>query len=104
MVWNIHTAAGAQNQFWVEHDFVKSGLIVLNDELTVNIPAASKVKLKTEPGFEPAIKEQDGRRIYSWKHANLKSDTERDEEEEKEKENKKDEEEEEKEESGRNSS
>ncbi|HSD44993.1 MAG TPA: DUF3857 domain-containing protein, partial [Pyrinomonadaceae bacterium] len=98
MIWTIHTAL-ARDQFWVEHDFVKRGLIVLNDELTVNIPAASKVKLKTEPGFEPAIKEQNGpdaRRIYTWKHANLKSDTEREEEEQKAKENKNADDEEEK--------
>jgi tetratricopeptide (TPR) repeat protein len=97
MVWTIHTAL-ARDQFWVEHDFVKRGMIVLNDELAVNIPAASKVKLKAEPDFEPTIKEQDGRRIYSWKHANLKSETEREEEEEKASENKKDDDEEEKDE------
>src|SRR5689334_1750741 len=78
MVWTVHTPF-AQNHFWAEHDFIKKGAIVLADELTINIPAASKVKLKTEPGFEPAIKEQDGRRIYSWKHANLKPDSEEDE-------------------------
>jgi tetratricopeptide (TPR) repeat protein len=72
LVWNIHTPL-AQNHFWVEHDFVTKDVIVLDDELTVNIPAASKVKLKTEPGFEPTIKEQNDRRIYTWKHANLKS-------------------------------
>ncbi|HKR12404.1 MAG TPA: DUF3857 domain-containing protein [Pyrinomonadaceae bacterium] len=82
MIWNVHTAL-VQSHFWVEHDFVKSGVIVLNDELTVNIPSASKVKLKTEPGFEPATREDNDRRIYSWKHANLKSDTD---EEEKDKE------------------
>jgi len=96
MVWTIHTAL-ARDQFWVEHDFVKRGMIVLNDELAVNIPAASKVKLKNEPGFEPSIKEQDGRRIYSWKHANLKSENEREEEEEKARENKSDDDEEDKE-------
>jgi hypothetical protein len=41
------------------------------------------VKLKTEPGFEPAIKEESDRRIYLWKHSNLKPASE---EEEKEKE------------------
>jgi tetratricopeptide (TPR) repeat protein len=71
MVWTVHTPL-AQNHFWVEHDFVKKGVIVLNDELTVNIPAASKVKLKNEPGFEPAIKDETDRRVYHWKHANLK--------------------------------
>ena len=93
MVWTIHSAL-ARDQFWVEYDFLKRGMIVLNDEMAVNIPAASKVKLKTEPGFEPTVKEQDGRRIYSWKHANLKSETEREEEEEKARENKSDDEEE----------
>jgi tetratricopeptide (TPR) repeat protein len=82
IVWTIHTPL-AQNHFWVEHDFIKKGVIVLDDQLTVNIPAASKVKLKTEAGFDPAVKEQEGRRIYSWKHANLKPDSE---EQEKEKE------------------
>ena len=80
LVWTVHTAL-APNHFWVEHDFVKDGVIVLNDELVVNIPAGGKVKLKTEAGFEPAIKEQDGRRIYSWKHANLKPDSDKEEEE-----------------------
>jgi tetratricopeptide (TPR) repeat protein len=79
IVWTIHTAL-AKDHFWVEHDFVKRGLIVLDDQLTVNIPAASKVKLKTEPGFDPAIKEQDGRRVYSWKHSNLKPESEIEEE------------------------
>jgi tetratricopeptide (TPR) repeat protein len=82
VVWTIHTAL-AKDHFWVEHDFVKRGVIVLDDELTINIPSASKVKLKTEPGFEPSIKEQDGRRVYSWKHANLKPDSEEEEEKEK---------------------
>ena len=75
LVWTVHTPL-AQNHFWAEHDFIKKGAIVLDDELTINIPSESKVKLKTEPGFEPAIKEQDGRRIYSWKHAQLKPDSE----------------------------
>src|SRR6185369_5172574 len=75
LVWTVHTPL-AQNHFWAEHDFIKKGVIVLDDELTINIPSESKVKLKTEPGFEPAIKEQDGRRIYSWKHAQLKPDSE----------------------------
>lgn len=80
MIWNIQTPL-AQNQFWLEHYFVTKTLIVLDDQLTVNIPAASKVKLKTEPGFEPTIKEDADRRIYSWKHANLKPASEEKEKE-----------------------
>ncbi|HET8783404.1 MAG TPA: DUF3857 domain-containing protein [Pyrinomonadaceae bacterium] len=77
LVWNIHSPL-AQNHFWVEHDFISSGPIVINDELTVNIPAASKVKLKTEPGYDATIKEENGRRIYSWKHAQLKKESDDD--------------------------
>lgn len=80
LVWNIHSPL-AQNHFWVEHDFVTRGPIVLNDELTVSIPAASKVKLKTETGYDAAIKEVDGRRIYTWKTAKLKRDADEDEKE-----------------------
>lgn len=80
MVWNIQTPL-AQNQFWLEHYFVKRNLIVLDDQLTVNIPAASKVKLKTEPGFDPTVKEESDRRIYLWKHSNLKPASEEDEKE-----------------------
>jgi tetratricopeptide (TPR) repeat protein len=75
MVWTLHTPL-AQNHFWLEHSFVTRSLIVLDDQLTVNIPAASKVKLKTEPGFEPTIKDEGDRRVYSWKHSNLKSESE----------------------------
>ena len=80
-VWTIHTPL-AQNHFWVEHDFIKKGVIVLDDQLTINIPGASKVKLKTEPDFDPTVKEEDGRRIYSWKHANLKPDSEQEDKDE----------------------
>ena len=92
LVWNIHSAL-AQNHFWVEHDFVTRGPIVLNDELTVNIPATSKVKLKTEPGYDPTIKDDKDRRVYTWKQAKLKRDSDEDE---KEKEKAEDEETEEK--------
>src|SRR5215203_2433953 len=57
MVWTIHTPL-ARNHFWLAHNFITKGLIILKDELSVNIPAGSKVKLKTEPGFEPTIKEE----------------------------------------------
>lgn len=74
IVWKVETPI-ALNQFWLEHNFIMRDVIVLDDELEVNIPADSKVKLKTEKGFEPAMKEQDQRKIYSWKHANLKRES-----------------------------
>jgi tetratricopeptide (TPR) repeat protein len=78
LVWTIHSPL-AKNHFWVEHDFVTRGPIVLNDELTVNIPAGSKIKLKTEPGYDPTIKDEDGRRIYTWKSSKLKRDADEEE-------------------------
>jgi hypothetical protein len=90
VVWQVHTPL-ASNHFWLEHDFLGKNLIVLDEQLEVNIPIASVVKLKTEPGFEPAIKELDGRRTYSWKHNNLKRE-DKDEKEESSKKRRSDEE------------
>lgn len=82
MAWKTHTAV-APNHFWVEHNFITAGDIVFNNELTVDLPAASKVKVKTQPGFDPpTIKEEGDRRIYAWKHANLKPDDENKKDEE----------------------
>jgi tetratricopeptide (TPR) repeat protein len=71
VVWRTTTPL-APNHFWLAHDFLKRNWIVLDERLEVNIPQGIVVKWKTEPGLDPAIKEQDGRRVYSWKHANLK--------------------------------
>src|SRR5262245_861672 len=71
VVWLI-AAALAPNHFWCEHEFLKHNWIVLDERLEVDIPQDSAVKLKTESGLDPTIKDQQGRRIYSWKHANLK--------------------------------
>jgi tetratricopeptide (TPR) repeat protein len=72
ILWQIPTPL-ARNHFWLEHDFVNPGTaIVLDEQLEVNIPLDSKVKLKTEPGKDPTIKDQDERRIYTWKYASLK--------------------------------
>jgi len=70
-IWTMHTPLAA-NHFWLNHDFITRDLIVLDESLEVNIPRDGTVKLKTEKGFDPAIKEQEGRRIYSWKNVVLK--------------------------------
>lgn len=71
-VWRVHTPL-APNHFWLAEDFSNpESLIVLDEQVEVNVPADSKVKLKTAVGFDPVIKEQDQRRVYSWKYANLK--------------------------------
>lgn len=72
IIWRMHTPL-APDHFWFEQDFSNpESLITLDDQLEVNIPRDSKVKLKTAPGFDPIIKEQDQRRIYTWKYSNLK--------------------------------
>jgi tetratricopeptide (TPR) repeat protein len=81
IVWQLHTPL-APNHFWLNHDFITRNLIVLDEQLEVNIPGESTVKLKAEKGFEPAIKEQDGRRIYNWKHVVLKREEEKDDDKE----------------------
>ncbi len=81
IVWRMHTPLAA-NHFWLNHDFITEGLIVLDEQLEVNIPRDSTVKLKTEKGFDPAIKEEEGRRIYNWKHAVLKREEEKDDDKE----------------------
>src|SRR5581483_12229685 len=73
-------AAQAPNQFWVEHNFTKEPLIVLNETLEVNIPQTSQVKLKNENGLDPVIKEENGRRIYLWKHAHPQHEDKKDKE------------------------
>jgi tetratricopeptide (TPR) repeat protein len=80
-VWRVHTPLAA-NQFWLNHDFIKSDVIVLDEQLEVNIPSDSVVKLKTESGFDPTITERGGRRIYNWKHAVLERKEEKDDDKE----------------------
>src|SRR5262245_45524021 len=82
VVWRITTPL-APNHFWFEHEFLKQNWIVLDERLEVDIPQDSAVKLKTEPGLDPIIKLQQGRRVYSWKHANLKRKEKDDEKESK---------------------
>jgi tetratricopeptide (TPR) repeat protein len=73
----------APGQFWTEYDFDKSN-IVLDDELDIDIPAGRKVTLKTKPGFDAKVSEDNGRRTYHWAGAH----TER-EDDDKEKDKKK---------------
>jgi len=81
-VSTLHTPL-AGHQFWLSHDFLTKELIVLDEQLEINIPRDSKVKLKTKAGLDPTIKEQNERRVYTWKGANLKRPEKDDEKERK---------------------
>jgi tetratricopeptide (TPR) repeat protein len=80
VVWQIQTPLAANN-FWLTYDFIKRDAIVLDEQLAVNIPKDSVIKLKTEKGFDPAITEETGRRVYLWKHSVLKREEEKDDKE-----------------------
>jgi tetratricopeptide (TPR) repeat protein len=77
VIWRTTTPL-APNHFWLEHNFIVSGAIVLDERLEISIPQAKAVKLKVEPGLDPTIIEENGRRIYSWKHASLKREEKND--------------------------
>ena len=67
MVTTIHTPLAA-GQFWTEYGF-NDEAIVLDEQLDIDVPAARRLTLKLRPGFDPSIKEADGRRVYHWTHA-----------------------------------
>jgi hypothetical protein len=71
----FHTAL-APGQFWMQHDFNQSS-IVLDEKLEIDIPAGRTVKLKTKPGSDPKIAEENGRRIYRWETSHLVQDDDR---------------------------
>jgi tetratricopeptide (TPR) repeat protein/transglutaminase-like putative cysteine protease len=84
----IHTPL-APRQFWTEYDFDKSN-IVLEEELEVDVPRDRTIKLKTKPGFDPKITEDNGRRVYRWTSSHLeREDEDKDKDKDKKKRKKK---------------
>ncbi len=69
----VHTPL-APGQFWMEYDFIKEA-IVLDEQLEVDVPRQRAVKLKTQPGLDPAVTQSADRRIYRWKASNLKRES-----------------------------
>jgi tetratricopeptide (TPR) repeat protein len=67
-----HTPLAA-GQFWMEHDFAKTGT-VLDEQLEVDVPKDRSIKLKTKPGNDPKIAEENGRRIYRWTSSHIDED------------------------------
>jgi tetratricopeptide (TPR) repeat protein len=63
----------AAGQFWMEHDFAKTGT-VLDEQLEVDVPKDRSIKLKTKPGNDPKIAEENGRRIYRWTSSHIDED------------------------------
>ena len=68
----ITTVPLVPGQFWFEHDFAQDA-IVLDEQLEITVPGERTLKLKTRAGFEPAISENGGSRVYAWKFAHLEN-------------------------------
>src|SRR2546430_12379843 len=57
----------------MEHDFAKSGTVV-DEQLVLNVPQDRTIKLKTKPGNDPKIADENGRRIYTWASSHVDKD------------------------------
>jgi tetratricopeptide (TPR) repeat protein len=84
LVTVIHTPLAA-GQFWAEYEFDKNS-IILDETVDVDVPAGRPLKVKSKPGMDPKITEENGRRIYHWSSSHLERE---DEEKAKEKDKKK---------------
>ena len=74
--YNVITVIGtplSPGQFWMEHDFAKSGT-VLDEQLELDVPKDRAIKLKTKPGADPKISEAKGRRVYLWTSSHVDDD------------------------------
>ena len=80
----------APGQFWVQHDFNRVSVVV-DEQLEIDIPAARTVKLKTKPGMDAKITEENGRRIYRWSSSHLEVENKDKDKEKKKKKKKSDE-------------
>jgi len=65
----VHTPY-APGQFWAQRNFSKN-IIALDEELEIDVPAARTIKVKSKPGYDPKVTEENGRRIYRWSTSNL---------------------------------
>ena len=88
LVTVVHTPLAA-GQFWTEYEFDKNN-IVLDEEFDVDVPADRTVKLKNNPGLDPKVSEEKGRRVYHWSGSHLeREDESKDKEKDKKKKKKK---------------
>jgi len=68
--WQIEKPL-ATGQFWYGYQFVKSA-IVLDEQLEISVPHEREVKLRSQT-IQPTTREENGRRVYTWKTSNLNS-------------------------------
>lgn len=73
LTWTTHTPLAA-GHFWYATRFPRDA-IVLDQRLTVSVPRASEVRVKTTGTADPAVTETGDRRTWVWRHANRTLDT-----------------------------
>ena len=61
----------AAGQFWYGYQFIESA-IVLDEQLEISVPHEREIKLKSQK-IQPTTREENSRRIYTWKTSNLES-------------------------------
>ncbi|MGO9089006.1 MAG: DUF3857 domain-containing protein [Candidatus Sulfotelmatobacter sp.] len=88
LVTVIHTPLAA-GQFWTEYEFDKTN-IDLDETVDVDVPAGRPLKVKSKPGMDPKITDENGRRIYHWSSSHLeREDDEKAKDKDKDKDKKK---------------
>jgi Domain of Unknown Function with PDB structure (DUF3857)/Transglutaminase-like superfamily/Tetratricopeptide repeat len=68
--WQVETPL-APGQFWLGHSFLKNS-IILDEQLEISVPSDREVRLKSQ-NVQPTMREENGRRRYTWKTSNLES-------------------------------
>jgi tetratricopeptide (TPR) repeat protein/transglutaminase-like putative cysteine protease len=66
---STRTKAEVPGHFWLAHNFIKDA-IVLEETLRVDVPRDKYVNVKS-PSLQPAVTEENGRKVYLWKTAQL---------------------------------
>ena len=67
--WTIHDPI-VPGHFWFDHSFFRSG-ICLQETLQIDVPASVPLKLRNSDP-QPIVREENGRRVYTFQSSNLK--------------------------------
>ncbi|HEY6944534.1 MAG TPA: DUF3857 domain-containing protein [Candidatus Acidoferrum sp.] len=71
--WTVHDPI-APGHFWFDHSYFRAG-ICIKEILQIDVPANVPVKFRNS-GAQPSLREEGGRRIYTFTSSNLKKEEE----------------------------
>ena len=72
LTWTIRTPL-APGHFWQSAQFIRRA-VVLDQRLTLDVPRAKYVLVRTTGTPQPSIADEGDRRVYAWRYANLTVD------------------------------